>query len=260
MLRMLYRQCAPWLACCLLAATARADNRWTDQRVSGRFEFHAEFSLDEHARLLDELGLLERDLFDQLGIASSRESVQVYLFASKASYQQALRPYFPRATSRKAMYVKQRGPGMVLAFRNDDLAVDLRHEGTHALLHAALPMVPLWLDEGLAEYFETTREDRVHGSPHLKLARWNARLGTLHDIERMERITEVEEMDAAAYRQAWAWAHFMLHGPAEGRDELRRFLADIQAGTPPGKLSERLRRRVPDLDQRFRGHVRDWRQ
>jgi hypothetical protein len=52
----------------------------------------------------------------------------------------------------------------------------------------------------------------------------------------------------------------MLHGSFEARDELRRYLAEIHSGTPPGKLSERLRRRVPDLDQRFRSHFREWRQ
>jgi hypothetical protein len=248
----------PLLACCLWAQTARANERWADQRVSGRFTFHSEFRLNDQTTLLDEVGLLEGDLVAWLGIGASREPVQVYLFDRKPGYQQALRAYFPNATSRKAMYVKQRGPGMVLAYRNDDLAIDLRHEGTHALLHAVLPMVPLWLDEGLAEYFENPREDRAYGGPHLKLTRWSARLGTLPPIEDLERIEKVDDMDDAAYRYSWAWVHFMLHGSAEGRDELRRYLAEIQAGTPPGKLSDRLRRRVPDLERRFREHFRDW--
>jgi hypothetical protein len=252
------RRYLPLLACCLWAHLARADERWADQRVSGRFTFHSEIRLDDRAPLLDEVGLLERDLVAWLGIGASREPVQVYLFARKTSYQQALRAYFPTATSRKAMYVKQRGPGMVLAYLNDDLAVDLRHEGTHALLHAVLPMVPLWLDEGLAEYFETARDDRAHGGPHLKFTRWSARLGTLPRIEDLEQIEKVDDMDDAAYRHSWAWVHFMLHGPAEARDELRRYLAEIEAGSPPGKLSERLRRRVPDLEQRFRSHFRGW--
>ena len=50
--------------------------------------------------------------------------------------------------------MKGRGPGKVFAYKSKALPVDVRHEGTHGLLHAALPMVPLWLDEGLAEYFE----------------------------------------------------------------------------------------------------------
>ena len=32
---------------------------------------------------------------------------------------------------------------------------------------AALPFVPLWLDEGFAEYFETPAADRASGSPYL---------------------------------------------------------------------------------------------
>ena len=41
-------------------------------------------------------------------------------------------------------------------------------------------------------------------------------------------------MDRSDYRAAWAWVHFMLHGPVEARDELVRFLADIRLGTPLG--------------------------
>ena len=54
-------------------------------------------------------------------------------------------------------------------FQNErELAVDLRHETTHAVLHGLLPMVPLWLDEGLAEYFEAPEANRLQRHPHFK--------------------------------------------------------------------------------------------
>ena len=77
-------------------------------------------------------------------------------------------------------------------------------------------------------------------------------------VIREEQARDLTEMGRARYRQAWAWVHFLLHGPPEGRDELRRFLADIQALTPPGKLEERLRRRMPDVERRFLTHFQNW--
>ena len=43
---------------------------------------------------------------------------------------------------------------LVYTYWGDRIQQDLRHELTHALLHSVLKDVPLWLDEGLAEYFE----------------------------------------------------------------------------------------------------------
>jgi hypothetical protein len=65
-------------------------------------------------------------------------------------------------------------------------------------------------------------------------------------------------MDEANYRGAWAWVHFMLHGPPEAREELVAFLADIHARTPPGLLSRRLERRLPGLDRRVADHFKSW--
>jgi hypothetical protein len=115
-------------------------------------------------------------------------------------------------------------------------------------------MVPLWLDEGLAEYFEIPSDQRISGHSHLKRIMWRARFGKVPSLEELEALAELPQMTQTHYQHSWAWVHFMLHGPPEANDELRKFLADIAANTPPGKLSDRLRRRVPDLENQFRNH------
>jgi hypothetical protein len=253
----------PLVAACLTvaflsASTTAAEDRWADERVAGPFICHADFSLDEHPNLLAELAQLQRDVTRTLGVAESREPVHLHLFARKSTYQSYLKAYFPNLVYRRAMFIKGRGPGMVFAYRSGDFEVDVRHESTHALLHASLPMVPLWLDEGLAEYFEVPPDERAFDSPHLLGVKWSARLGLIPQMEKLDEIREVSEMSIAQYRQAWAWVHFMLHGPPEARDELVRYLADIQAHSPPGRLGERLRRRLPDLDQKMADHFTGW--
>jgi hypothetical protein len=155
---------------------------------------------------------------------------------------------------------------MVFAYRSDEFEIDVRHEGTHALLHADLDMVPLWLDEGLAEYFEIPYDERTFDHPHLSDMRWQvsrmnlaARIkATGPSLERLEDLRDLNQMGAAEYRQSWAWVHFMLHGSSEAHEELTAFLADIRAHTPPGKLSDRLKRRIPDVEQKFAEHFRQW--
>jgi hypothetical protein len=147
---------------------------------------------------------------------------------------------------------------MVFAYQSPEFEIDVRHECTHAFLHGALPMVPLWLDEGLAEYFEVSADKRAYDNPHLKSIRWLVRLGNAPRIEDLEAVREVNEMGAPEYRAAWAWTHFMLHGSPDAHDELARYLADIAAHTPPGQLSDRLRRRIPDVERRFVTHFQEW--
>jgi hypothetical protein len=145
---------------------------------------------------------------------------------------------------------------MVFAFQGTDFEIDVRHECTHALLHTWLPQVPLWLDEGLAEYFEVARDKRVVQNPHHRAIEAAMGLGQLPRLEELELLQNFDDMGRPEYRDAWAWVHFMLHGPREAQDELVRYLDELHAGSNPGKLSERLRRRLPDLNRRIAEHFR----
>jgi Protein of unknown function (DUF1570) len=241
----------------VVAAATSAENRWPDERRAGPFLCHADFSLGPQQPLLDEVSRLQADLGSVLGAPQSREPVHLFLFQAKTTYQTYLEQYFPRVPNRRALFIKAaRGPGMVFACQGTDFEIDVRHESTHALLHAWLPDVPLWLDEGLAEYFEVPRDARAAHNPHQAAVQALVRSGSAPRLSELEALTKVEDMGRGEYRDAWAWVHFMLHGPPEARDELHRYLSEIAARSEPGRLSDRLRRRLPDLDRRFAEHFR----
>lgn len=231
---------------------------WPDEYQAGPFMCHADFSLAEHRGLLNSLPRLQRDLVTLVGIGVSQEPIHLFLFRKKSTYQAYLKQYFPQVPSRKALFIKGRGPGMVFAYRGDDFETDVRHECTHALLNASLPMVPLWLDEGLAEYFEVPASKRAYESPHMTSVKLGVRLAQVPKLGGLEQLSNLSQMSSSKYRHAWAWVHFMLHGPQEAREVLSRYLADIQALTPPGQLSRRLRHRMPNLEQRFAEHFKGW--
>jgi len=238
----------------LLASRAGAENRWPDERQAGHFFCHADFELSPHHALLDEMSQLQQDLTALLGAPEAREHVHFFLFKEKETYQAYLKQHFPRVPYRRALFIKARGPGMVFAFQGRDFETDVRHECTHALLHTWLPALPLWLDEGLAEYFEVHRSQRSRQHPHHTLVQAALKIGQPPRLEELELLTTVEDMGRDEYRDAWAWVHFLLNGPEEGRDELLRYLTDAQNGTDPGPLSLRLRRRFPDLNRRLADH------
>ncbi len=240
------------------AQTRDCAAQWVDGRTAGPFVCRAEFSLAGSENLLRELIQIQADLVKYLGLPEASEQIEVYLFRDKRSYSRFLDRHLPKIPYRRALFIKGQGPGRVYVYRSRELAVDLRHESTHALLHAVLPVVPLWLDEGLAEYFEVPADQRAFDNPHLSKLRWNLRLGTKPKLSDLESKGSLSEMGGAEYRYAWAWVHFMLHGPREAHQELVQFLAALQARTPPGLLSQRLNRHLPRSEQHLVAHFKGW--
>lgn len=258
------------LACALGAALALSGhlprccadgpaNRWVDWKVCGPFVVRAEFPLAGRENLLRQLAQLQEDLHHSLGVPRAREPIEIYLFRTKSSYSSYLRQHLPKVPYRRALYVKRQGPGQVLAYWSRELPTDLRHECTHALLHAVLPMVPLWLDEGLAEFFEVPAQKRAFDNPHLARLRWNLMFSRPPKLENLEKKSDLAQMKQTEYRSSWAWVHFMLLGPEQAREELLDYLRDIGARTPPGLLSQRLQRRLPATDRYFAAHFKSWR-
>ena len=138
-----------------------------NQLTAGRLTVRADFSLDGYAARVREIADLDRELHRTLGIPGSRQPIDIQVFGSKQAYAEHLRRHLPKVPYRRALYVQQADRGSVLVYRHPDLATDLRHECTHAILHTSLPSVPLWLDEGLAEYFELPADQRAFDNPHL---------------------------------------------------------------------------------------------
>lgn len=245
----------------LLSGTqpALASPIWVDQKTYGPFHCQATFPLGPYGPMFQELSALGRELERTLAIPPANLPIDLYLCGDESTHRIFLSQLYPRVPYRRALYVQRGGRSSVYTYRQAELAIDIRHECTHALLHANLAMVPLWLDEGLAEYFEMPESRRASGHPHLKRLRWDLRLfGMNRSMDQLEQKTSLGDMGSVEYRFSWGWAHFMLHGPVAAHRVLVHYLADIRQGNPPGKLSQRMRRAIPNLDQRMIQHFKYW--
>jgi hypothetical protein len=192
-----------------------------------------------------------------LGIEAEERPIEVNLFASRRSYRDFLELRIPGGASRIALFVKGVDRGRVYVYRHRGFEVDVRHECTHALLHNSLPYVPLWLDEGLAEYFEVPPELRATQNPHLASIRRASLIHWSPSLTQLEAFENLSEMNGQDYRDSWAWVHFMLHGPLEARQTLSNYLYDVRSGNPAGLLSERLADAVPQLQWQLAIHFRN---
>lgn len=240
----------------LVARECEASWPYTAQKDG--FSIQADFPLQPYERLIYEIYLQRAEISNTLKILPSNEKIDIYLFAKRSTYEQYMRHYFPTVSPRRAMFIKSNSPGNVFAYASQEFDVDLRHESTHAILHAALPMVPLWLDEGLAEYFEQPANKRAFDNIYLSQVRKSVRWQRPPSLKRLESLTSIDEMGATEYRQAWAWVHFMLHGPPAARQTLVDYFQSVQKHQPPGQLGDALSANVPNLEQAFADHFRRW--
>lgn len=238
------------------------DPTWVDVRQVGPFTIQATFSLKQYENLFAELPELQRELSRTLGIPPAQGPIYVYLFSDSEQYRSYLERRFPHVPHRPALFIREAGSPGVYTYRKPELDVDLRHECTHALLHSVLPVVPLWLDEGLAKYFEVPASQRAFDHPYFDDPKWkwSLRLGMVRSIETLEKRAELHELDAADYRSSWAWVHFMLHGPQPAHQALVEFLSSYQHWTPAGDLSARLSDAVPQPKVQMIRHFKYWQQ
>lgn len=229
---------------------------WVEEREIGPYLIRAEFGLRDVQGLVDDLTDLQADLEKTLGLKCEPGEIQIHLFRSRGSYVDYLSKRIPDGTKRRALFVQGTDAGRVYAYRHSGLDTDVRHETTHALLHTALPYVPIWLDEGLAEYFEVPPQWRANHNPHRGELKRAILFGWRPALERLEAKRELLDMDKNDYRDAWGIMHFVLHGPAPAREALAAYFAEVHSGKAPQPLSQHLRRRIPNLEQEIVDHLK----
>lgn len=263
--RVVLMSASKWISICVaglvwLVSSAPAQSEWVDTTSSGIFQIRSEYSLSDRdsQNLVSQINKLQDDVQTMLNLKSQEQPVEISLFRSKSSYQSHLSQRVPEGVNRPALFVQGTDMGRVYVYKRWGFDTDVRHECTHAVLHNALPYVPMWLDEGFAEYFEVLEEQRSTGSPHLSSLRRSIFFGWRPNLAKLEAAEDLSDMGAHEYRESWAWVHFMLHGPPEVRQVLADYLYDIQSGETAGLLKDRLAKALPHADVRLIEHLRHW--
>lgn len=219
------------------------------------FLFHSERPLPAGHPILKAAASLRDCVTRELKLPPQRGIILVYIFGEKGSFDHYIRKRYPHLPSRRAFFMAQGRPGsrdedlVVLTWWSDQLEQDLRHELTHALVHGAIPDVPLWLDEGLAEYFE------LEAFPHTAEERRSQAISDFSkanrpDMFRLEGLRDIQQMGREEYREAWCWTRWMLQESPETRKILLTYLSDLRSSSKYS-LAEKIRQAVPDLTERM---------
>ena len=229
-------------------------------RVS-QFVFWTDFELKQEQPLFKELARLPDQVSKELQLQWSNNLVQVYLFEDRDRYERFMQAKYPDLPKRRAFFVAQpRAVGstedlLVYTYWGDRIQVDLRLDLTHALLHSVLKNVPLWLDEGLAEYFELPPDSKGINAKHLENIRREQTDSFKPDLGRLEQLSQVPQMTPAEYREAWAWVHMLLDDKPEAKAVLTQYLQQLRSNANPGPLGPRLASIYLSLNEALANHI-----
>lgn len=241
---------------CALMHTDRAELPARNAVRLDQLVIHSDFELPKHHRLLEEINALRWDIVGKLGLTPSDEPIHVYLFENAEKYKAFIHSKFPDFPDRRAFFVESETRLSVYAQWGEHVAVDLRHEVTHGYLHSMVQNLPLWLDEGLAEYFEVPRG--THGyhrvniddlMTNLQAGRWRP------EIHRLEALRSVADMGRTEYAESWAWVHLLLETTPANRELLRTYLAGLRHDAASEPLSNRLHQANLDSPELLLAHV-----
>jgi hypothetical protein len=216
----------------------------------------SDFKLPKDHELIRELNGLREQVTGILELPVKRDPVVVYLFNNETEYRRYMNATYPRLPPRSAYFVGTSTELAVYTHWGQNVREDLRHEYTHGLLHSGLKRVPLWLDEGLAEYFEVAGPKpgglNHDYAQHLSEA---VASGWRPDLKRLENLDDSGQMKRAEYQESWAWVHFLLNSTPEAKRALVGYLAELRTNPHPKTISHRLRAAIPEYDARFVSYI-----
>ncbi len=220
------------------------------------FVIQSDVRLEQDNVLVTELEALHAQVFESLRLPEQRDAVNVYLFSDEASYRFYMHTTWRDLPPRRAYFVGTNRELAVYSFISPQVMEDLRHEFTHGLLHATLQSVPLWLDEGLAEYFEVSASTpgAAHAA-HLRELRQADSENWSPNLYRLEMISDFRDLTQRDYAECWAWVHFMLNSSDEASTVLLMYLEDLQTTKTPRRMLTSLESAVSSYANDLQTHV-----
>jgi Tfp pilus assembly protein PilF len=140
------------------------------------------------------------------------------------------------------------------------------HEYVHSLLHLNFRWLPLWLDEGLAEYYGNTRFEASQvflGSPPLRVtALHHSALIPLHilfDVNQASPYYRDEDKVNVFYAESWGLVHFLILGSdMQLGKRFNQFCKSLQQGADQKEAFQQAFGDTKLLEDKLDNYVRNY--
>lgn len=221
----------------------RANEKWTTLRVD-EFEFVSNASPSATLSIAENLVRMRAAVGEVTSLkVRSTLPTKVFIFANErgfAPYRDAL--FERKADNISGIFVGGDNGNFILLRADSDDSADriVFHELTHYFVKNTVGSLPLWLSEGIAEYYSTfkTSGNDVHiGRPIAEHVMWlrDERLIPLRDLFAVDRKSSIYNegtRQGVFYAQSWALLHYLMLSKDERRAQFSRFLTLVGAHKP----------------------------
>lgn len=247
-------QLAAFVVAALVAGAAHAlpkpKEEWIELRTAN-FTLFSSAGEKETRRIAADLERL-RDALAQLspGLAlNSPYPTYLFIFRNADSFRPYQRLYKGKPLDSGGYFLSRELANYVAI--NGDQRGDGRgiiyHEYLHYVLRNSYASLPLWLNEGLAEYystFEVGEEEAKIGLPLPEHVLWLRRnpmipFTTLFAVTQDSPEYNEGTRRGSFYAQSWALVHYILSGSPERRRQASEYLRLAQAGESPNTLFQK---------------------
>jgi hypothetical protein len=241
--------------CSLFKSTGQLPGK--RQFVHEQLTVYSDFYLPSTHPIIEELASLRHGITEALEIPTSEQPIHIYLFENEERLRKFAQRQLPGFPPRRAFFIKKEDQLMVWAFWGEKIAEDIRHEVTHAYVHSVVPNVPIWLDEGIAEYFEVSPVAKGVNEPHIRLLADSYRQETWRpDLERLEGLSATAELSQLEYAEAWLWIHFLLTSDAYNNSLICQSLRQLRETGSAAPIFPQVRVWMPDWEQKIILHLK----
>jgi tetratricopeptide (TPR) repeat protein len=279
----MHKQLRPWLgrlslACAMLialTATIRAEHRenWIEIK-SPHYTIYSNAGEHDGRRVaaqFEEIRSLFEQSFPKLRVDFGKPTI-VYVLKDENSLKLLMPTYGQNKNSMKLAGFYQLSNDKNFAVVRADVTGTganpyhvMYHEWAHGLFRLNYRGLPMWLDEGLAEYWGGSDIDNQEGRVgmadpvQLRVLRQNAFLpiSTLVSIDASSPLYNTKDHAGMFYAESWAIVHYFSLAP-EVRDQhlLDKYLAALQATDDPIEAANRSFGDLKKLGEKLEAYTR----
>jgi tetratricopeptide (TPR) repeat protein len=229
---------------CLVVPAPEAATKWTRLK-SANFQFVGDADEREIRRVALKLEQFRETLIRAFGEGAGLAPVPtvVFVFANDRSFT-PYKPHYRGKPIQVAGYFQGGEHANYIALVPGREADDYRtifHEYTHFIVNNLIGVVPPWINEGLAGFYETFEErdngrSVIIGRPagaYIEALRGRPMpLAELMNVERSSPVYNEGDRRGIFYAQSWAFVHYLQGNPARG-GQLTTYLSHIRTGAEP---------------------------
>ncbi len=148
------------------------------------------------------------------------------------------------------------------SMREDGAKEIVYHEYTHTILHLNFHWLPVWLDEGLANFYGYTRfqEHKIFvGAPPARYQMPRSSLipiETLISVDQSSPYYHNEDKVYQFYSESWALVHFLMFAPGLDRGKrLNQFASLLQQGVEQKKAFQQVFGDFKEMDRALAAYL-----